>query len=91
MNGNDEMENRDFVGEIVDEYMAVYNTLDPQQKMEADIQRAFRLITLCADAGPLSPEGHLRFADWFIQCGDMKYVEEAFSRYLDSQMHSESV
>lgn len=69
--------------DVLKEYKAAYNALSPEDKMEADVQRALKMINYVMSADPLPEEVHARFVAWFMQTGDDKHVEEAFGRYLD--------
>lgn len=79
----DEIRSGDYVKDILEEYKAAYSALGPEEKYEADVQRALNLINLCVSAESLSPELQLRFAGWFMEHAECKHVEEAFCRYLD--------
>lgn len=79
------VESDDSIGEIIGEYRSAYENLSPEERFEADVQRAFKLIDLGMNTESLSPELRLRFAEWFAESADYDYVGEAFWRYINQE------
>lgn len=80
---DDEYDGKDSLSDIVNGYKAVYSALDDGQKMEADVQRALKLLEIWTSPEPVSEEVHEMFVEWFMDYGECRHVEEAFCRYLD--------
>ena len=73
----------DSLEDILEEYKTAYNALCPEYKMEADVQRALKIINYVMNADPLTEDVHAHFVVWFVQTGDDRHVGEAFGKYLD--------
>jgi hypothetical protein len=75
-----------FCQRVADEYRERYRKLTPQQKWEADVRRACRIIEYFTGTEQVSPRAEEEYRRWLAKNCDKEYVREAISRVFDAAM-----
>jgi hypothetical protein len=73
-----------FIQGLIAERIEYYHRLPPEQRKEADVQRAYRVIAAFANSEPVCPELLNSYRGWLAENYDRDYIKEAISRFFDA-------
>jgi hypothetical protein len=75
---------KSHIRELVEEYKTIYRSLTPEQRWEADVKRAYKIITYFMETKNLSPQSEDAHREWLLANFEKEYVQEAILRYFDT-------
>lgn len=72
------------IDELVMEYITGYRSLTPEQRWEADVKRAYKIIAYFVETDNLSSQLEDTHREWLMENFEKEYVQEAITRYFNT-------